>query len=115
MQTQEDKKRLAIVLNAFVMPGTGHMVLGQRVKGLVISLLIVVLLLFPIYRYSQSAMDAFEKLSVDGNLAASGIMALSDAWAANKKMIFFCLVGVVIVWLYGIIDVVCCHKSAQKN
>lgn len=112
--------RIALLLNALVMPGAGHIYLGKAVKGYLMSIAVFVLLIIPIVRYTMAVVDGLNNLIVGGNISSSAISAISGAWAANKNLILYSLLGIVIIWIYGIVDVMIEAKrisriNADKN
>lgn len=105
-QTSKDRWTLAIILNALVLPGSGHLVIGQRLRGFVISGFTLFFTLFPLVRYLMAATNAMRMMAGRGAAFYSGIQAMSTAWEANRSVILWCLLGILILWAYGIIDII---------
>lgn len=96
--------RDAILMNAFVFPGSGHLLAGQRAKGAALGLLTLIFLVLPIVRYTMTATAALARLSQLGSGIGSGVVALDRAWVADRTFILACLAGLFLCWLYGIVD-----------
>ena len=111
MPIKDNKIRWAIILNAFVMPGSGHIFLGEKTKGYLLGTAVIVLVLAPLMRFMLSVMQSTATLTAQDSMIASSIDAFSVAWSANSTFIICCLLGVVALWIYGIVDV--WRKSSQ--
>lgn len=94
----------AILMNALVFPGSGHIMIGAKVKGYVICSLVSIFVLLPLIGYSIATLTALFYLPQDASLARS-ITAMHTAWLAQKSFILSCLLVIAIIWLYGIVDI----------
>ena len=106
---------LAILLNAFVMPGGGQILLGQKRKGTAIAALAVLFVTLPLIRYTHAVRAALEELSTRGPGLAAGLSALSKAWTTSWPFILACVAMLVVVWIYGIIDVVIVRQKDRPR
>lgn len=105
---------LAIILNAFVMPGSGHIVLGLRLKGFTIGALTLIFLLFPIAHYTAMVMNVLSQVrSMDDPRIFRTMDAISNAWHMDKNLILVCMLAVVVLWLYGILDLVLVKRCSR--
>lgn len=98
--------KIALLLNALVMPGSGHIFIGQKLKGYLLSLVTLALLIIPIVRYTMTVVNSLNALVVSGNISASALSTMGKAWTINKNLILFCLAGTLAAWIYGIIDII---------
>lgn len=98
--------KIALLLNAFVMPGSGHIFIGQKFRGYLLSLITLILVIIPVVRYTMTVVNSLNALVVSGNISASAISTMGNAWAINKNLILFCLAGIFAAWIYGIIDII---------
>ena len=94
----------AFILNALVLPGTGHYMIGQKVKGIIMGTSVTALIFIPVIRYMWTVLDALNSITVSDTALKSSVGALSSSWISNKTLIIICLIGVLAIWLYGIID-----------
>lgn len=95
----------ALVLNALVLPGSGHIFLGRRALGYAIAIPVISLIVTPLVLYALSTMEALSKLSSPGMPGMKlGLTSLHQAWTAEKGTIGLCILGIVGLWLYGIVD-----------
>lgn len=99
------KLKTALLLNALVMPGAGHIYIGKSLKGYLMGIAVLVLLIIPIVRYTMTVMEGMKTLIIGGNISASAITAISGAWAVNKNLILYSLLGILVIWIYGIADI----------
>lgn len=115
METQKPPQRLstAILLNAFVMPGSGQILVGMTAKGYAIAALTTLFVILPLLRYTLTVMGAMRQIAGPGEGMARGLSALSGAWQQDRTFIFVCLAAVVLLWLYGIVDLIVFQKGKR--
>lgn len=95
----------ALLLNALVMPGSGHILAGMAAKGYAIASLTTLFVILPLVRYTLTVMDAMRRFSShDGKEMIGGLSALGTAWQRDKRFILICACAVALLWLYGIVD-----------
>jgi hypothetical protein len=104
----EESKRLtrALILNALVLPGSGHVTIGDVFKGVTMASATIVFLLAPIIRFItafQAAMRSQPPPGIEGSLNV--LAAVGQAWKAHGAFILICLLAVILVWAYGIGDI----------
>ena len=107
-----DKKSwtTALILNAFVLPGTGHFLIGFKLKGVLIALLTMFFALLPLIRYAMGTVNSLQSLPLMGSAYDRGVAAFSTSWEINRNFILICVTGMLILWIYGIIDLFLIRK-----
>lgn len=117
MEPQPTAHRLSIALslNAFVMPGSGHIFAGLAAKGYAIATLTTIFVILPLVRYTLTVMKGLQQLGTTGAGMARGLSTLGTAWQKDKRFILICLGAVALLWLYGIIDLVLQRRKLQRN
>ena len=104
----EESKKLtrALILNALVLPGSGHITIGDTLKGVTMASATIVFLLAPMIRFITAFQAALRSQPPPGVNASLGILAaVGKAWKAHGAFILICLFAVVLVWAYGIGDI----------
>lgn len=114
MGVNKRKFALAIILNAFVMPGSGHLIIGERLKGILIGALTVFFVLIPLVQYTMTVMNGLRMMSLTSPALERSLGALSGAFETNRGMIYLCILAVLILWLYGIIDILIMKLKADR-
>lgn len=102
----EQKKKLtaALLLNAFVMPGSGHILIGENFKGYGIAISILIFIFYPLIKFFATMLQAARNMPF--------MPALTKSWDINKDALIYCLLGVVLLWVYSIIDIVIKRRKA---
>jgi len=95
----------ALVLNALVLPGSGHVMLGHRVLGTSISIIVVALLFVCLASYISSYVHAMSNLSLNADSISSTLAALSGAYRENLALIKGSVIVIALAWLFGIVDI----------
>ncbi len=112
LETKDRKRWLSAFLShTLLMPGSGHILLGQRLKGYAMGALTLLFIAIPLFRYCSTLMSAFQGLGTSPSGTATAVGAISLAWQAEKNSILICLAGLFVVWIYGIIDLVLLAKK----
>ncbi len=96
----------ALILNALILPGSGHIMIGATLQGVTMASVTIVFLLAPIIRFItafQAAMRSQPPPGVSGPLGI--VAAVGQAWKIHGAFILICLFAVVLVWAYGIGDI----------
>lgn len=110
-----DRKRTAaILLNALVLPGLGQLMVGRRIKGIVISALTIVFLFIPLFKYSVETFSTLRALSSTGSGIANSMSTFSNAWVSSKGIIIPCLITIGVLWMYSIVDIILSKKWSPK-
>ncbi|MFH0799770.1 MAG: hypothetical protein V2A66_06270 [Pseudomonadota bacterium] len=105
--------RLAIIMNAFVMPGSGHVLVGLKTKGYLIGVLTIIFIFLPILYFAISVSHALQTLSASSNSVMPALEAISRAWVEDKRLILRCILALVFLWAYGIIDLMLKRKGEK--
>lgn len=95
-----------MIFNALVLPGSGHILIGERARGYCLSGITLLLVLVPMMSYMIAFYRALSARSLDVGAKIYGTSALSAAWAANSILILICIAGILLMWIYGIVDLV---------
>ncbi len=103
-----DEKKLtrALIMNALLLPGSGHYYIGARVQGSFLALATVVFLAAPAIRFVIAFSFALKNTLPTGVSGSLGILAaMSYAWRAHGGFILISLLAVLILWAYSIADI----------
>lgn len=100
------KNTTAILLNLFVMPGSGHIYLGQRFKGYMLAAAALIFLFIPVVKYIMTLLDGLKGLTIEGGQITNSLLMISNAWTINKSLILYCVLLLILIWIYGIVDLV---------
>jgi len=105
---QGKKRKIAISLNALVMPGAGHYYMGYKLRGTLLALACLIFMILPIIKYTMLISYTLDMLDLTDNLTAFGAMAqaLTLAWSDMKALAYLALLGILFVWIIGMIDIV---------
>ena len=114
----DDSKKLtrALILNALVLPGSGHVSIGVTLLGVSMALATLVFLIAPIVRFLtafQSALESQPPPGVSGSLGV--VAAMGTAWKAHGGFIVVCLVAVLMLWAFGIADIARRIKTGREK
>lgn len=108
----------AILLNAFVFPGSGHFFVGMKKRGYLISGLTLLFLILPIARYTMSAVQALQRLPFNANGLARSTAAIEQAWMSDRHFLLLCFLILGILWVYGMVDLLVAkekHRSTMST
>jgi hypothetical protein len=107
MESESSKKLTrALILNALILPGSGHIMIGATLQGVTIASATIVFLLAPIIRFITAFQSAIRSQPPPGVSGPLGILAAAgQAWKAHGAFILICLFAVILVWAYGIGDI----------
>lgn len=114
---QRKKIDIAILLNAFVFPGFGHFYIKQKLMGFLLSIGSVFFIACPVIKYSIMTGYAlqFMNTAIQGITAENILNVMALAWPDVKRMTFLSLLGLLVIWLYGIIDLVVKKRSVVSG
>lgn len=101
-----NKKIVALLLSAFVLPGSGHFYLKKNIKGLILSLSTFVCFLYPLIRYSSTLNKSLQSIPLGDQALLQSAMAVSNAWSLEKGTITPSVVIIFCIWLYAIVDII---------
>ncbi len=109
--TKHDLKA-ALIMNAFLMPGSGQFALGRKRLGVLIMSAIVLLIVLPIARFTLHVMAAIRSTAESGAPLVRTITTLGAAWHSLRGFIFVCIIALAAIWIYSIVDVA---MAIRKN
>ena len=107
------KLKIALVMNALVCPGAGHIVMGRKKKGYIMILMCISFALAPAFRFSISLAKAMAALGESSTAWQKFAIAAPAAWHAEKQFILICLAGIVITWAYSLFDAVRMARNVE--
>ncbi len=114
----QDSKRLtwALILNALVLPGSGHVSIGATAKGLLIAAATMVFLIAAITRFFTAFQSALVSGPPRGAGASLGFLAAAGrAWSAHGGFMAVCLFAVLLLWAYGVADIAWRIRRGRAN
>lgn len=112
-QTKNPHWNTAILMNALIMPGSGHIYVGKPFRGYAIGTATLLLIMVPILRYTVSVVAFLNAGSITSGAAATTLSAMSQAWSSDKNLILVCLSLIISLWLYGIIDIILMKRRSH--
>ena len=95
------RKLLALLLNAFVLPGAGQLYLGSKIKGVVLIMAVNLLLLCALF-FVLKVMSPVIAAQISGApLTTSQILEGVQPYSLWAKLLLAAFFG---VWGYGLVD-----------
>jgi uncharacterized BrkB/YihY/UPF0761 family membrane protein len=94
----------AIFLNALVLPGAGHWLAGFTKQGAAMIVAVLLLLFVPLIRFVMSVMELVQQSIAETGMPMRTLEALSTAWHTQRTFSLLCLAAIVLIWIYGIVD-----------
>jgi len=106
-RSKKDKRKLALILNALVLPGLGHFYIGQKLKGVFLVIATLFFFATPLVKYTMlvSKMLAFVASLNNPNMLANLYQASALVWPNVKTILYISIIGLLAVWIYGIWDI----------
>ncbi len=99
------KQIIALLLSGLVCPGAGQFYLKRKWRGTAISIAVVGLVFYPIFRYLTDIKAAtLANAEVGGDIVAI-VNIMTSAWQKEQHLIYICTIGIIICWAAGIIDI----------
>jgi len=95
------RKRVALLLNAFVLPGLGQLYLGRKLKGIIILLLTNLLLLLALFLLLKAATPLIAAQMTSGRLNPGELMSGLESLAGYGRSL---LAAFAVVWGYALFD-----------
>ena len=93
------------MFSLFVMPGFGHVYLGKKIKGYLISLLVCLILLALFILFERELLHQASLLH-DQQMILSSIFDLAKkAWLAHRTIFLFGLGLLGFIWIGAAVDV----------
>ncbi|MFA4874465.1 MAG: hypothetical protein WC690_03905 [bacterium] len=94
----------ALLLNALIMPGSGHYAMGFRLRGTIIMSSILILVILPIVLFTGRVLGAIHGAMNGSGPMVRSVSAFSGSWHALRGFILFCVAAIVAIWIYSIVD-----------
>jgi len=94
----------AIALNALVMPGSGHYVAGLHVHGIAMISASLLLIFVPFFRFMVSMIELTHRSTAGNGIPMRSLAILQTTWHAQRSFILACIVGIIAIWMFGIVD-----------
>jgi hypothetical protein len=101
-------------MNAFVMPGSGHILLGMKFRGWAICLAVIGLLFAAMYKFISDSFDAMLGTHALGQMTTT-FGAFAAAWQKDRDFIMICIAGIVLLWIFGVADVFINRKRIDRT
>jgi TM2 domain-containing membrane protein YozV len=102
----------AALLSAFVLPGLGQLYKGNRVKGVVLILLVNVFLLAALYFVMQGMGELVVKSRVSGTADVAGIL---DTLQGRSPAARWLLAAFFALWAFAVADALFAKADARKE
>lgn len=111
---KKDKIKYAIFLNAFILPGAGHFYIGERIKGVILSIISIFLVFAPVVKYLMAAALGLQIVSQMNNTTAlsKAMLTSQTVWPEVRSTLILAVIGILIIWGYGIIDLYIKYKKS---
>jgi hypothetical protein len=94
----------SLLLDAFVLPGSGHFLAGYRVLGTVMALLTITFLVVALVHYSSAYFQALFALPRNAELIPKILAASSLAMGQKIDIIRPSLYSILFLWSFGVLD-----------
>lgn len=113
----DDKKLTrALILNALVLPGSGHIFIGSKLLGSTLAAATIIFLLAPIIRFLAAFSEALKTPPQPGITGSLGLIAAAGkALSAHWAFILLCFLAVILIWIYGISDIAMRIKRGKTS
>ncbi|MFA4972727.1 MAG: hypothetical protein WC683_08945 [bacterium] len=95
----------ALALNALFIPGSGNIVLGQRLLGISIAGITLLLVFLCLAAYCSSYFHAALGIPADTRMLSRIVQASSLAFKERKVLIAGCSAIIGLIWVFGIVDI----------
>lgn len=100
------KTLIALILSFFVFPGMGHVYLGLKKKGYLISLIICIILFAMIMIFEWELLEQANKISDPNTVFSSLFVLAGKAWFAHRMIYIAGTIITSLIWLYAAWDLV---------
>ena len=106
------RKRIALLLNALVLPGLGQLYLGRRATGIAIIMLVNLLLLLALFVLMKGLAPVIAARVASGSISAREIHDALHGVAGFGKAL---LAGFALLWIFSIVDVARFHNDEKPS
>jgi hypothetical protein len=104
------RKRIALLLNALVLPGLGQLYLGRRATGIAIIMLVNLLLLLALFMLMKGLAPVIAARVASGSISAREIHDALHGVAGFGKAL---LAGFALLWAFSVIDLLKAHDDTE--
>lgn len=115
MRDEERKYLVAVLLSALLFPGAGHIYLKKTLRGVLLCIATAALILFLIADFTLTYQRSVQSIPISDSLIIQNILALNETWMLLKNQIIYTAVALIIIWVFGIVDVLRSWKRGQKK
>lgn len=98
-----NKKVKAALLNAFVLPGLGQLMLGRKIRGFVCIMLVNLIILAALFIVLKALSPAIATQIAGG--APLSVAQISDSIGSSRFFGQGILVAFVTVWFFALVDI----------
>lgn len=103
---------IALLLNALVLPGLGHLYLGRKGKGVALILAINLLLLAALFLVLKILSPVIGAQLTGAQITPQQILAAIQPYAWWAKLLLAALFG---LWGYGLVDLVSAFRTQTSQ
>ncbi|MBI2340340.1 MAG: hypothetical protein HYU99_08265 [Deltaproteobacteria bacterium] len=103
---EQRKKGIALILSLFVMPGFGHVYLGKKIRGYLISLLVCLILLALFILFERELLHQASLVSDQRFILFSIFDLAKKAWSLHRPVFFWGLGLIGLIWILAAVDVI---------
>jgi len=100
----------AALLSAFVLPGLGQLYKGDRVKGVIIIVLVNIFLLLALFLVLRDMVPLILAASMSGDYDASKVLEHLQTAGPTARLLLASFCG---LWLYGLLDAALGKKGEE--
>ncbi len=106
---------LAILLNAFVMPGFGHYLLKEKLRATILSTLTLIVIVIPAVAFTSSA----SKYILNAKMSESGYqtmtLAMQKSAEGNKSIFIVSILFLLLIWTYSLADLIVRREKFKEE
>jgi hypothetical protein len=103
----------ALLLDALVIPGAGHWFAGFQRQAAAMIAAVLLLLFVPLFRFVAAVFSALHQSVLATGMPLRSLEALKMAWLSQRTSILACAAGIVLIWIYGIVDLSLRRRQAR--
>ena len=109
-------QKIAILLNAFGMPGMGQFYLGRKLTGSLWMGMALVFLSGGLIRYMAVIFHLLAAHKHPGHSPSlNPLPVMKQAWAYDRSVLLAFLLGLFLIWLLAILDLIWKRTPSQRH
>lgn len=112
---ERKRQHAALMMQMFLFPGAGYFIIGRKLKGLLVVFATCYFLIMPIIRFTRTMFALTVPLSTRDAVGPQVLGAFPLAWQAHKGLILWSIAGIVVLWVFGIVDVWYTIKRGERH